>query len=131
MQETWIWVIIVAGVILTGFLIALILELKKTIRSIDNLVKTTDQSLKPIFEELQQTLKKINNISSDINEVTSEAKTLSNTVRDVGISVKTAGTFVGHSISTTANRAMGFRAGIKTGLQVLLKTLLSKKGEKS
>ena len=131
MQETWIWVITGAIVILTGFLIALIVELKKTVRSIDNLVKTTDQSLKPISEELQQTLKKLNDISSDINEVTSDAKALSHTVRDIGISAKTAHTLIERGISTTAIRAMGLKAGIKTGFAVLGKTLLSKKGESS
>ena len=130
MQETWIWVITIAVVILTGFLVALILELRKTIRSIDSLVKTTDQSLKPTLEELQQTLKNLNNISSDINEVTSDVKTLSNSLRDVGVSVKTAGTLIEHGISTTAIKAMGLKTGVKTGFEVLLKNLLSKKGEK-
>ena len=115
---------------LTGFLVALILELRKAIRSIDTLVKTTNESLKPTLEELQQTLRNLNHISSDITEVTSDVKTLSNAVKDVGISVKTAGTLIEHGISTTAIKAMGLKTGIKTGFGVLLNNLLSKKGER-
>jgi uncharacterized protein YoxC len=128
MNSIWLIVIALAVAVTAGFLISLILELKKTLRAVNDFINTTEQSLKPTLEELQHTLRSLRNVSEDINTVTTDVKTLSHSVRDVGQRIQGINSLIEIAASATAIRASGLRAGIKTGIEVLLKNLFSKTG---
>jgi len=114
--------------ITAGFIISLIIELKKTVQNVSVLLKTTEESLRPTLEELQLTLKSLRNVSDDINDVTADIKTLSGSVKDVGLNIRNVSNLVEELTSSTLIKATGLKAGIKTGLMVLLSNLFSKKG---
>ena len=128
MNQIWFGLIAVAFAITAGYLISLIIELKKALRTVNDVLKTTEENLKPTLEEIQQTLRSLRNVSDDINEVTSDVKTLSGSVRDVGLSVKQVNNLIGNVASLTAIRASGVKAGLKVGLGVLMNNLFSKIG---
>ncbi len=91
MNEILVGILVLVVVITAAYLVSLIIELKKTLRSVDTLLKTTEQTLKPTLEELQQTLRNLNNISDNINEVTTDVKTLSGSVKNVGLTIQQVG----------------------------------------
>jgi len=80
------------------------------------------------LEELQQTLKSLKGISDNLNDVTADMKTLSGSVRDVGLTIKHVSSVVEDVTSAVAAQACGVKAGIKTGLMVLLNNLFIRKG---
>ncbi len=130
MNEILVGILVLAVVITAAYLVSLIIELKKTLRSVDTLLKTTEQTLKPTLEELQQTLRNLNNISDNINEVTTDVKTLSGSVKNVGLTIQQVGGVIEDIVSSTTIRALGLRTGIKTGIDVLIKNIFSRKGDR-
>lgn len=128
MNQIWLALITLTIMITAGFIISLIIELKKTVQNVSVLLKTTEESLRPTLEELQLTLKSLRNVSDDINDVTADIKTLSGSVKDVGLNIRNVSNLVEELTSSTLIKATGLKAGIKTGLMVLLSNLFSKKG---
>jgi uncharacterized protein YoxC len=129
MNQTWLLLIAIAVAVTAGFVISLIIELKKTVRSLNEFLKTTEQSVKPTLEELQQTLRSLRSVSDDLNEVTSDIKTLSGSVKDVGMNIKHVSNLVEDVTSSTLIKASGLKVGVKTGLMFLLNNLFLKKGD--
>jgi uncharacterized protein YoxC len=129
MNQIWLIIIAIAVAVTAGFIVSLIIELKKTLRSLNDFLKTTEETIKPTVEELQQVLASVRSVSNDVNDITSDIKTLSGTVRDVGQNIRYASSFIGGLASGTTLKAAGIKAGVKTALGVLLKNFLSKKGD--
>lgn len=125
MNNLWAGLIGLAALVLTGFLIVLILELKKTCRSIRN---TIDNDLTPTLLEVQETLKTIRNISDNVTDITSDVKALTGNVKDVGQNVKHVSDLVGNVTSATSVTVAGLKAGIKTAIGVILNNIFTRKG---
>ena len=128
MNQIWVGLIVLAVVVTAGFIISLIIELKKTACSLREFLTTTEESIKPTLEELQQTLNSIRNVSDDINDVTADIKTFSGTVRDVGQNIKHVSNLIEDVTSSTTVKASGLKVGIKTAMGGLLNNLFSRKG---
>jgi uncharacterized protein YoxC len=124
----WLGIIAIAVAATSGYVISLIIELKKTLNSVNVLLITTEENLKPTLEELQQTLKSLRNVSDDINEVTSDVKVLSKSVRDVGENVSHVSGLISTVTSLAAMKASGLRAGVKAGMGVLISNFFSRIG---
>ncbi len=128
MNYIWLGIIAIAAAATAGYVISLIIELKKTLHSVNALLKTTEDNLKPTLEELQQTLRSLRNVTDDINEVTSDVKVLSKSVRDVGKNVSHVSGLISNVSSLAAMKASGLRAGVKAGVGVLMSNLFSRIG---
>ncbi|MEW6570018.1 MAG: DUF948 domain-containing protein [Nitrospirota bacterium] len=128
MNQTWAIIIALAVVITSAFVISLITELRKTVRSINDFFKTIEGSLKPTLEELQQTLSSLKRVSDDLNTITSDIKLLSGALRDAAADVKRASGAIEALSSSAAVKASGLKAGVRAGLGVLVNNLFSKKG---
>lgn len=124
----WLGIIAIAAAATAAYVISLIIELKKTLHSVNALLKTTEDNLKPTLEELQQTLRSLRNVTDDINEVTSDVKVLSKSVRDVGKNVSHVSGLISNVSSLAAMKASGLRAGVKAGVGVLMSNLFSRIG---
>jgi len=131
MNQIWLIIIALAVAVTAGFAISLIIDLKRTTRSVNEFISSTEATLRPTLDELQQTLKSLRNISDDLNDVTSDMKTLSSSIKDVGINIKQVSNIIEHVTSETAIKATSFKAGIRTGLGILLQNLFTKKGGKT
>lgn len=125
MNNLWEGLIVLAVLVLTGFLVMLIIELKKTTRSLRN---TIDNNLNTTLGEIQETLKSIRNISDNITGITSDVKNLTGNVKEVGQNVKHVSELVGNVTSATSVTVAGLKAGIKTAIGVILNNLFTRKG---
>ncbi len=128
MNQIWLGLIAIAVVVAAGFIVSLIIELKKTTSSFREFLNTTEESIKPAMEELQQTLKSIRNVSDSINDVTDDIKTFSVSVRNIGDNVSRVSKLIESVTLSTVIKASGLKVGIMTALDILLNNLFSKKG---
>lgn len=128
MNQLWIALISIAFLAVVGFLIPVLLELRKSAKSFTNFLKTTEDSLKPTLEELQQTLKSLRKVTDDVNAVTEDVKTLSGAIGDVGRNLKGLSELLSEVSSEAVIKVSGLRVGIRTALEVLLKNLLKRGG---
>ncbi|MBM4141437.1 MAG: DUF948 domain-containing protein [Nitrospira sp.] len=130
MNQIWIGLIVLAFLLAVGFFIALLVELKKTARSLQEFLKSTGESIKPTLEELQQTLKSLRKVSDDINTVTGDIKTFSSAAREMGQNIKHANDLIENVTSSIAINISGLKVGLKTAFLVLFDNLFLKRGGK-
>ena len=127
------------GLITVAFIIGVIiftyvmLDLRKTIRALKELVNTTENSLKPTVAELQETLKSVRNVAENATAITTDIKVLSGALKDVGENVKRVSRDIKHMVdfvdgitSSAAVEASILKAGAKAGFWFLLKNLSKK-----
>jgi len=127
------------GLITVAFIIGVIiftyvmLDLRKTIRALKELVNTTENSLKPTVAELQETLKSVRNVAENATAITTDIKVLSGALKDVGENVKRVSRDIKHMVdfvdgitSSAAVEASSLKAGAKAGFWFLLKNLSKK-----
>jgi uncharacterized protein YoxC len=107
------------------------LELRKAIRALRELVNTTENSLKPTVAELQETLKSVRNVANNATVVSGDIKVLSGALRDVGENVKGVSGDIKHLMdfvdgitSSVVVETSGLKAGVKAGVWYFLKNLL-------
>jgi uncharacterized protein YoxC len=119
--------IIVAVIVFIGVM----LELKKTIKALKELVDTTEHSLKPTVAELQETLKSVRNVADHLTVISGDMTVLSGALKDVGENVKHVNRDIKHMVdfvdgitSSAAVEASSLKAGAKAGAWVLLRNLL-------
>ncbi|RJQ16119.1 MAG: DUF948 domain-containing protein [Nitrospiraceae bacterium] len=130
MPETnFLWGIIAGAVIvLTAFLVPAVLQITKTAKAAENLIRTTQESLTPLIVKLHETVDKTNQIASQLNEsignvqkLTKAAGETGAVLSDVNDLLRKAGMFF--SVTTSS-----FGSGIKTALGVLAQGLIKKGG---
>ncbi len=129
MNQILIGLIVFVLLVIVGFTIPLLIELRKTAQSIREFLKKTDESIKPTLEELQQTLKSLRSVSDELNDVTGDVKTFSGAVRDIGKNIRHVSNLIDDVTSSTIIRVSGLRVGVRTALGVLLNNLLKKGGK--
>lgn len=128
MNNIWLGLITFAVLAAAGFFISVLIELKKTTKSLRNFLRNQEDLLNTTLSELQQTLKSLRNVSNDVNEIMVDAKSFSNAVSNIGDNIKHASNLIENTKSLAFIKTSGLRVGIKTALTFLLKNLLSKKG---
>jgi len=133
MSQFWIGLLVLAVLVVSGFLIALLIELKKTTQSLREFLKTTGESTKTTMEEMQQTLKSLRGISENIKGMTDDVKSFSVVVRETGQSLKLLSDMVNDISTSVVKEVSGLRVGLRTALEVFwnnLVNIISKKGGK-
>jgi uncharacterized protein YoxC len=130
MNNFFLGLIILAIIVVVIIFIWVMVELRKAIRALKELVNTTENSFKPTLAELQETLKSVRNVADNVTGVTGDMKVLSGALKNVGKSVNHVAGDVEHVAnlvdgitSSAAREASGLKAGIKAGALVLLKNL--------
>lgn len=128
MNNIWLGLITLAVLAAAGFFISVLIEIRKTTKSLRNFLRNQEDLLNTTLSELQQTLKSLRNVSNDVNEIMVDAKSFSDAVSNIGDNIKRASNLIDNTKSLAFIKASGLRVGIKTALTFLLKNLLSKKG---
>jgi len=121
--------LITAAVIVLVIIFAYVmLDLRRTIRALKELLNTTENSLKPTVAELQETLKSVRSVANNVTTVSEDVKILSGALRDVGENVKRVSedvrhlvSFVNEMSSSAVVEASGLKAGVKAGFWFFLK----------
>jgi len=128
------WGLITLAIIVTVIIfIWVMLELRKAIKALKELVNTTENSLKPTVAELQETLKSVKVLADSTMEITEDMKIFSGALKDAGKSVKHVSGDVERVVnlvegitSLASLETSSLKAGIKAGLWVLSKSLFKK-----
>ena len=133
-NEIFFGLITAAIIALVVFLIWFIMRLMDTVRALSKFIESSDQALKEAIGEISQNLRSLRTITDDVGAVTSDLKSFSGSVRDVGhgvqglaANVKQLSDLVQSLGKETTASVCGVRAGIKTGFEVFLKSLLAAK----
>lgn len=128
MNEIWFTLMAIAFLVVVGFFIYVLLELRKSAKALTEFLKTTEESLKPTMEELQLTLRSLRKVTDDVNEITGDIRTISGSTRDIGQNLKKVSELINEVSSETIIKVSGLRVGIRTALEVLLKNVFLKGG---
>jgi uncharacterized protein YoxC len=126
MNSLFIGLITLAVFVLTGFIIYLILELRKTINSVKLSMESIERVIIPTVEELQMTLKSVRKITDDVGVVTEEVKGLSGSIREIRENVKCVSEAVSAITKNSVVQVSGVKAGVKAGFEYFIKNLLAK-----
>lgn len=131
MSNLMMGLITLAIIVTVIIFIYVMVELRRTIKSLKELVDTTENSLKPAVAELQEALKSVRKVADNVTAVSEDMKILSGSLRDVGENVKRVSRDIGNVVdfvdgitSSAAVEASGLKAGIKAGLWYFAKNLL-------
>jgi uncharacterized protein YoxC len=125
MNSLFIGLITLAVFVLTGFIIYLILELKKTINSVKLSMESIEKVIIPTVEELQMTLKSVRKITDDVGVVTEEVKGLSGSIREIRENVKYVSEAVSAITKNSVVQVSGVKAGVKAGFEYFIKNLFA------
>ena len=130
MSNFFLGLVIFAIIVVVIIFIWVMLELRKAIRALKELVSTTENSLKPTVAELQETLKSVRNVADNATVVSGDIKVLSGALRDIGENVKRVTGDVKHLVdfvdemtSSAVVEASGLKAGVKAGAWYFIKNL--------
>ena len=113
--------------VLTGFLISMIMQIRKTAREAEITLKTINEKINPLLSKINDTVANIRNMSEELNRgVTSTA----NTIRAVESAVKN----VSQVTTLLSAKNLGKKIlvsslwiGIKAGVDVIKNRFFSKK----
>ena len=133
MSNLFLGLITLAIIVAVIIFIWVMLELRKAIKALKELVNTTENSLKPTVAELQETLKSVKVLADSTMEITEDMKIFSGALKDAGKSVKHVSGDVERVVnlvegitSLASLETSSLKAGIKAGLWVLSKSLFKK-----
>jgi uncharacterized protein YoxC len=123
---TVVLAVAVAAVVL--FLIPVLLELRRAVRTLNGVLKITEESLAPTLRELRATLENLDRITSDISTVTDDVRVFSGSIRQVGKDVRELSSLIAVLGGGIGAKLAGLRAGFGAGAAYLAKNLLRKGG---
>ena len=126
MNSLFFGLITLAVLVLTGFIVYLILELKKSINSMRLTLESMEKVLIPTVEELQMNLKSVRKITDDVGIVTESVKGLSGSIREMSENVKQVSEAISTITKTSAVEVSGVKAGIKAGFDYFIKNFFMK-----
>jgi uncharacterized protein YoxC len=129
MESQFFWGII-AGVliVLAAFLIPAILQIMRTAKAVEELLKTTQASLPPLIAKLNETVEKTNSIASKIDDSISDVQQLTKAVGETGAIIGDINSFVRKIQTAIVVTTSSFGTGLKTALSVLTQGLIKKGG---
>lgn len=110
------------------FLVPVLVELRRTVRTLNSVLKITEESLAPTLRDLRSTLANLDRITGDVNAVTDDFRTFSGSLRQVGKDIHELREVVGLLGGGIGAKAAGLRAGIGTGFRYLAHNFLKKGG---
>ena len=137
MSNFFFGLVIFAIIVAVIMFIWVMLELRKAIRALKELVSTTENSLKPTVAELQETLKSVRNVADNATVMSGDIKVLPRALRDIGENVKRVSEdikhltgFVDGMTSSAAVEASSLKAGVKAGAWHFIRNILKAGGER-
>lgn len=120
----WLVILTVAVAVGIGFLVPVLLELRRSAKRLTSVLTITEQALVPLLHDLNATLQKLDLVTSDVGSVTDDVRVLSSSIRRVGTRVgELNGPVSVASLGVYAGRA-ALKVGIPAGLTYLARNLL-------
>ncbi len=117
-----------SATILIVLLIPVVLQLKRTIKRLEDFLVSTDEELKPTLQELQGVLSEIKKTSNNVNTITSNVRGLSESVVELSTKLNNISSVITNIQRETNATVAGLKAGVKTAAGVFVKNIISKGG---
>lgn len=125
---TLVTVLAVAVTVGVLFMIPVLLELRRAVRTLNSILKITEESLPPALHELRATLVNLDRITTDISTVTDDVRVFSGSVRQVGKDVSELSGLINVLGGGVGAKIAGLRAGVGAGVGYLARNILRKRG---
>ena len=122
-MENFFWGVII---ILIVFLVYVILQLKRTLRTAEDFIITTQASLHPLLHKLDETIDKLNNVAVCAEESFNDVQHLTKAIGETGVIINDINHFVKKTEIFLAAGTSGLVAGIKAAFAVLTKGAFEK-----
>ncbi len=126
MNNLFLGLIALAVLVLAGFIIYLIIDLKKTLSSLNRFMAKTEDTLQPMADELQMTLKSIRKITDDVGTVTEDVRRISGSLKDIGDDVQGISKVVREVATESVAGATALKAGLRAGFEYFMRNVGSK-----
>lgn len=109
----------VAFMVLVGFLVPVLVQIRRTVEESEQLLAKMNADLPPLVEELRTTSKNLNELSSQARQGVEHAAVLLHAVGEVGESVQQIHNVVRGSSGTMLTNVMGAVAGFRAAARVM------------
>lgn len=128
MNEILVAIGVVAFIIYASFNIIYLIELRRTIFALRQLIKRTEENLHPAFAEVKHILEDVGKATYNVVALTENVQEIAGSVAVVEKSIKKLYRSYKEGISdTTRANIAGMKAGVKTGVVTLFENLMAKK----
>lgn len=112
-------------VIVIGVLIVpLILELRRTLKRINNFIDSTEQTLTPAINNLNNTIERLNSIMADIQSVTQGTKEMADNLKNLSDKIQNIVEGVDELRKEASSNVSAMKAALRVGINTLIKNLL-------
>jgi uncharacterized protein YoxC len=128
MNNIFLGIITLAAVVLVAYVIYMILNLKRTLASLDRFIETTETTLQPALEELQATLKSVRKVTDDVGTLTDDIRHISGSVRNIGETMDQVSYAVKSAADASISETRGLKAGIRAGVSYFLRNVCARGG---
>ncbi len=119
---------IVLLVLLASFLIPLLIQLRYTLRGIDEVVREARRDALPMLHEMRETTERLNRITARAETDLDKAEALFASLGEVGESIHDVNQFLRKDVGRYAGNVAGLWLGFRAASKVLLKELAKQKG---
>ena len=126
--ELFLGIIAAVAVMFLVFLIPVILQIKKMVKSAEDFLGATEKSLTPLLAELTVSIERLNRITEDVEYSVSNVKHLAKAVGDIGSLIDELNNFIKKTGLSFTLKTAGIGAGIKAAVGVLIKGIIKKGG---
>jgi uncharacterized protein YoxC len=120
--EIEVGVIAVAAVVLVGFLVPLLIQLRKTVQESERLLQQLNYDLPLLIKEATGAAQVVNRAASAVREGTERAKVLGQAMGAIGDTVNQLHGAIRSGTASIWRNASGLVAGVRAGVQVLSKS---------
>jgi len=116
-------IIAISVLMVAAFLIPVLIQLRATLRGVNDFVGEARKEVLPTLKELRETSERLNSTSSQVDAIAAS-------LGEVGATMKRVNSFLCRDVGKYAGNAIGVWLGMKAVSKVLLKQLREQKGDK-
>jgi hypothetical protein len=127
-SQTSIWLIILTSAVAVGigFLVPVLIELRRSAKRLTSVLTIAEQSLEPLLRDVRATVQKLDRVTGEIEAVTGDVRVVSSSIRRVGGSVMELSGLVSVASLGLGARLVALVVGVAVGLRYLTRHLLRK-----
>ncbi len=124
----WLIILTVAVAVGIGFLVPVLIELRRSAKKLTTVLTIAEQSLDPLLRDLDATVQKLDRVTNDIGAVTDDVRAFSASMRRVGRNVGELSGLVSVASFGFGTVLPALKVGIGAGLTFLVRNLFRKRG---
>jgi|GEM_PF-4879581 uncharacterized protein YoxC len=124
MTDVALIVLIIVIIVIGVLIVPVILELRRTLRRINNFLDSTEQSLTPAIDNLNSTIERINSIMADIQLVSQGTKEMADNIKHLSGKIQDIVEGVDELRKEASSNVSAIKAALRVGINTLIKNLL-------